>query len=131
MRADRKKNTAKVAKEIINNPLKTEREIASAIGVNHSTVNRIKEELQQTAPKDDRIVWLTEKDFEVQLLVQNETVRRLVNAPTEIRDPDLIRFGEFAMKRYQLLRWDATERIEVQELDAERKAIIAKRYINV
>jgi len=31
MRADRKKNTAKVAREIINNPLKTEREIASAI----------------------------------------------------------------------------------------------------
>jgi len=35
------------------------------------------------------------------------------------------------MKRYQLLRGDATERIEVQELDEERKAIIAKRYINV
>lgn len=127
----RTKNIAKVAKARLKNPTDTTREIEEKTWIDHSTVSRIDKQLQQIAPKDDRIVWLTEKDFEVQLLVQNETVRRLVNAPTEIRDPDLIRFGEFAMKRYQLFRWDPTERIEVQELDAERKAIIAKRYINV
>lgn len=60
--------------------------------------------MQQIATKDDRILGLTEKDFEIQNLVQQETVRRLIETPKEVRDNDLVRFGEFAMKRYQLFR---------------------------
>ena len=62
------------------------------------------EELDENGRKDDRILGLTEKDFEIQNLVQQETVRRLIETPKDVRDNDLVRFGEFAMKRYQLFR---------------------------
>ena len=127
----RKKNVAKIAKARLENPTDTTREIEEKTWIDHSTVSRIDKQLQQIATKDDRIIWLTDKDFEIQNLVQWETVRRLTTKPEEIRDPDLVRFWEFAMKRYQLFRWEATEIVEVQDLSEERKAIIAKRYINV
>lgn len=121
MRADKAKNVAMVAKAIITDPLRTEREIADELWVNHTTVNRAKQELQHTAPKDDRIVGLTDKDFEIQTLVADETVRRLKEGKADIKDNDLKWFGEFALKRYQLLRWEATERSEVKVSDVSSK----------
>ena len=49
MRTDKAKNTAKVLKEVIKNPLSTEREIAKESWVSKSSVNRAMQELQNNS----------------------------------------------------------------------------------
>ena len=102
-RADKLKNVANVAKELLKNPAQTEREIAKKIGVDRSTVNRAKTELHAIAPKDVRLSDLIDGDLAVQELAQAEIMRRLVENPAEISGNDLKGFSEMSLKRSQLL----------------------------
>ena len=108
MRADKATNIANVAKELLENPLQTERQIADTLWVNHTTVNRAKQELQQTAPKDDRIVWLTDRDFDLMKVIQQEKFARL-QEPENVNNNDLDKWENTAVKRYSLFRWSATD----------------------
>ena len=108
MRADKATNIANVAKELLENPLQTERQIADTLWVNHTTVNRAKQELQQTAPKDDRIVWLTDWDFDLMKVIQQEKFARLQD-PENVNNNDLDKWENTAVKRYSLFRWSATD----------------------
>lgn len=64
MRTDKKKNISKVAKELLNNPLLTEREIAENTWLWNWTIHRAKEELEQIGAKDPKIIHITDKDLE-------------------------------------------------------------------
>lgn len=109
MRTDKAINVANVAKELLENPLQTEREVANSLWINHTTVNRAKQELQQIAPKDDRIVWLTDKDFDLMKIIQKEKFSRLEEDPKWINNNDLDKWENTAVKRYTLFRWDVTD----------------------
>lgn len=63
-RTDKRKNVGKVAEKLIENPNKTEREIAKETWLWKSTVNRAKQELGQTGAKDPTIAYIVEKSKE-------------------------------------------------------------------
>lgn len=108
-RTDKKRNLAKVAKVIIENPLLTEREIAKKAKVANWTAHRAKKEIEQNGAKDDRIVGLTDEDFEIQKIIQAEKRRRL-EKPEKISNKDLDTRDNSAMKRYTIFRWSATNK---------------------
>jgi len=108
-RADKKRNVDKVAAELAKNPLATERELAKETGVSKSAVNRAKKEVGRSGVKDDRIVHLTDKDFELMQLIQSEKERRLYEEKDKINNCDINRWEETAVKRYTLFRGDATD----------------------
>jgi hypothetical protein len=86
VRSDKKKNQAKVAKEMLKNPVASQREIAKAAGVAVSTVNVHKEEIEQnqTLAKDPRIKAISDDDLTIVKLVQKETIVRLED-PEELK----------------------------------------------
>ncbi len=108
MRADKATNIANVAKELLENPLQTERQIADTLWVNHTTVNRAKQELQQTAPKDERIIGLTDRDFELMKKIQDVKFKR-IETDDIINNSDIDKWEQTATKRYSFFRWSATD----------------------
>lgn len=63
-RTDKRRNIGKVAEELIENPNKTEREIAKETWLWRWTVNRAKQELEQTGAKDPTIAYIVGKSKE-------------------------------------------------------------------
>lgn len=109
MRVDKIKNTSKVLKEILTDPLLTEREIAEKTWVSKSSVNRAMQEMGQIGAKDEKILKITNKDFELMNLIQEEKFRRLQEDKENINNSDINRWEETATKRYTLFRWNATD----------------------
>lgn len=111
MRSDKKKNIAKVAKSLVENPLQTEREVAESLWINHATVNRAKQELQQIAPKDDRIVWITDKDLQNIILMQQVVTAKIQDTEemSKTRIGELAQAMREATARYSLFAWNATD----------------------
>ena len=109
MRVDKAKNISKVAKELLENPLQTERELANNLWIWAWTVNRAKQELEQNGAKDDRIIWLTDKDFELMKQIQEVKFKRL-QEDEQINNNDLDKWENTAVKRYSLFRWSATDK---------------------
>lgn len=108
MRADKATNIAKVAKEILSNPLQTERQISEWLWIWAWTVNRAKQELEKNGAKDERIVWLTDWDFDLMKLFQQEKFTRM-QSPEKVNDNDLDKWENTATKRYSLFRGNATD----------------------
>lgn len=77
MRVDRRKNVEKVAIAKIKKPLSTQREIAKATWVWLWTVNRAEQEMEQIGTKDERILTLTDTDFEIMVLAQGRIKDKL------------------------------------------------------
>lgn len=109
-RKDKLKNKAKVIKTTLINPLNTDRETAKELWIWKSTVNRIKQELGQDGTKDDRIIGLTDEDFNLMLDIQKEKKRRLQEEKGELNNNDIDKWENTATKRYSLFRWDATDK---------------------
>ncbi len=63
-RTDKRKNVGKVAEKLIENPNKTEREIAKETWLWNWTVNRAKQELEQSGAKDPTIAYIVDKSKE-------------------------------------------------------------------
>jgi hypothetical protein len=66
-----KRNKDLLTAELIKQPLATKTELAKAVGVNRSVVTKHWEEMKARATKDDRVVSLTDDDWEIQKLIQN------------------------------------------------------------
>lgn len=113
MRVDKIKNVQKVMKEVIKNPLATQREIAEKSWLSLWAVNGNLKEIEQIWTSSDLIIDFVKSDMEVQEKIQEELMRRLTTAPQDIRDPDLKWYAEFALKRSQLLQGRPTEKTEV------------------
>lgn len=108
MRVDKKKNVSKISKELLKNPLQTERELAEKTWVSKTTAHNIIWELDQIWPKDPKVVLLTDKDFDMMIKIQDEKFKRL-EKPENINHNDLDKWENTATRRYTLFRWDATD----------------------
>ena len=103
-RTDKKRNVDKVTAALAKNPLATEREIAAITNIGKSTVNRAKAEVGQAGAKDNRIVSLTDKDFELMQLIQKRKFERLEDEEKPVNDNDLNNWDKEAKARYTLFR---------------------------
>lgn len=102
IRSDKAKNTAKVLKEVINNPLSTQREIAEKTWMWLWSVNRNLKEVEQIGT-NEKIVDLVALDIEMQELATAEMIRRLKHETEKVNNTDIVRFNETSLKRSQLL----------------------------
>jgi hypothetical protein len=114
MRSDKAKNIDKVAAAIVRNPLGSLEELGKESGVSHQTVKRLRgsPEMLITVKKVPRIFALTEKDLELQELLQDEQMKRIKNSETlkDIRTIELAQLAEKSLARYMHLRGDATDK---------------------
>ena len=109
-RSDKKSNIDKVEASLAKNPLQSEREIAKDTWIGNWTVNRAKKELEQNgATKDNRIVNLTNKDFELMQLIQERKFDRMKDKNNPVNDSDVNNWDKEAKARYTIFRWDATD----------------------
>ena len=102
MRTDKAKNTAKVLKEIINNPLQTQREISKNTWVWLWSVNRALDELEQIGT-NEAIIDFVALDLELQWLATKEMIRRMKENADKVNNQDIVRFNETAFKRSAVL----------------------------
>ena len=111
MRADKKANIAKVAKVILNNPLASQRDIAEETWLSVWNVNDKLNKLEQEGKKDDRIIWITDKDLSILTIGQREIERRL-NDKDEVEKMRTVEISQVIKEstaRYSLFRWNATD----------------------
>jgi len=77
-RVDKTKNKIKVIKELLRDPLQTDREIAKQTNIGKSSVNRAKQEMGQFGTKSNIIDEIIKKDAEIVKLTQAEIQRRIL-----------------------------------------------------
>ena len=106
-RVDARKNKAKVAKEILKNPLQTERQIAKKTWLWNSTVHEHKKDLKSS--KDERIVWICDGDLDNVTLWQKELYRRLNEKPHNEKTSDIVQIMREGTVRYSTFIWDVTD----------------------
>ena len=113
------------------NPDNSLRDIREETGVNHQTVSDILEEnLNEALTSSDKVKTL----FDMNVEIINTATQKVLTAvqllnPLRISEAkEMQSIVETAFKQNQLLSGKATDRIEVNELDQTRKALIAKRY---
>ena len=102
-----------VTKELLKDPTLTIREVAEKTWVSKSTVaNYINEDLDKIGQKDDRILWVCEKDFEIVQLWQALISERLKdkNETDKMRTFEIAQTIEKSEKRYMLFKWTATDK---------------------
>jgi hypothetical protein len=114
MRRDKAKSVDKVIAAITKNPTGSARELAASSGLSSKTVERLigSPEVSQTVRKVPRIFALTEKDLELQELLQDEQMKRIKNPEDlkDIRTIELAQLAEKSLARYMHLRGDATDK---------------------
>lgn len=110
MRVDRRKNAEKVVKARLRKPLSTTREIAKIAKIDHWTVARIDKEIPQIATKDDRIITLTETDFDIVTLAQMRIKEKLEDEEEmkKTRIGEISGVAKESAARYNIFRWDLT-----------------------
>lgn len=110
-RSDKAKNIAKLIKEIIKNPLSTERELAKITWLSKTTVHNLKKELDQIWPKSENILEICRTDFNIVKLWQAEINRRLwiSSELDKMRTFEIAQTIEKSEKRYMLFKWKATD----------------------
>ena len=108
-RVDKTKNKIKVIKELLKNPLQTDREVEKKTKVWKSIVNRAKKELGQNGAKSNIIDEIIRKDAEIVQLAQNELQRRITEDPTKVSTRDIISAWDVSAKRYSIFKWQATD----------------------
>lgn len=110
-RSDKLRNRAKVIKATLQNPLKSQREIAKQVWVSKGTVSNVQQELGQTWPKDDRILWICEADLEIIRLWQKIIADKLNDKKyvKKMRASEVSQVIAENTRRYTLLKWDATD----------------------
>lgn len=110
-RKDRARNRAKVIKAKLKSPLKTEREIAKETKVSKSTVNRISKELGQKGTKDERILWICDKDLEIITIGQKLILEKLWDKKqmARLKPHEISQVIAENTRRYSLFKWNATD----------------------
>ena len=113
MRADKKKSLSKVTKELLTNPIQTVREVAMKTWVSKSTVaNYINENMDELGHKNKDIIQITDTDLEILKLWQKEIFKRLqdIEELQKMRTFEIAQTIEKSEKRYQIFRWDVTNK---------------------
>ena len=107
MRADQAKNHRKIVKDVLLDPLKSQRERADDLWVWKTTIQEHMQTIKTT--KDDRIIGLTDEDFRMMQKIQGRKFARLDDLDTPVNDTDLNNWDREAKARYSLFRWSATD----------------------
>lgn len=110
-RVDKRKNIEKVAIAKIKNPLITQREIAKKTGVSLWTVNAAAKVIEQYWNKDERIITLTNTDFDIVVLAQKRIKDKLED-DLEMRKTRIWEISWVAREsaaRYSTFRWSITD----------------------
>jgi len=97
-------------KQVLTNPLQTQREIAKKEWIWLWTTNRHIKELEQTGTKDDRILWICDKDIEIVELCLKEITDKIKNKTEEIKARDLSAIAKESSARYSIFKWDITDK---------------------
>ena len=111
IRWDKKKNIAKVAEELLNNPLSSVREVAEKTWVSKSTVaNYINKDLDKLGQKDKSILEVCNVDFDIVKIWQEIIKQRLQDKEevSKMRTFEIAQTIEKSEKRYMLFKWEAT-----------------------
>lgn len=112
MRVDKRKNIEKVIKEKIKNPLATTREIAKKTGVSKSAVaDHVQNNLDKIGQKDERIMLLTDKDFDIVKLAQQRIEEKLMDEAEmkKTRIGEISTVAKDSAARYTIFRWELTD----------------------
>ena len=109
MRVDKKINHNKVAKDVLLNPLKTQRERAEDLWLWKTTIQEHLQEVKTT--KDDRIINITDTDLNIVEKGQKEIDRRLSESEelSKMRTVEISQVIKESTARYSLFRWSATD----------------------
>lgn len=110
IRVDKAKNKSKIVKEVLKNPLQSQREIAKKVWLWKTTIQEHLQDIKTT--KDDRILWVCEKDFEIVTLWQSIIAERLKDKEEvkKMRTFEIAQTIEKSEKRYMLFKWEATDK---------------------
>ena len=110
IRVDKAKNKSKIVKEVLKNPLQSQREIAKKVWLWKTTIQEHLQDIKTT--KDDRILWVCEKDFEIVTLWQEIIKQRLQDKEEvkKMRTFEIAQTIEKSEKRYMLFKWEATDK---------------------
>jgi len=111
MRTDKAKNTAKVLKEVIKNPLSTEREIAEKTWISNWTAHNIKWELEQIWAKSQIILEICDLDINLVKKWLKELDRRFSDKEemNKIRPTEISQVIKDSSWRYQIFKWKGTD----------------------
>ena len=110
IRVDKAKNKSKIVKEVLKNPLQSQREIAKKVWLWKTTIQEHLQDIKTT--KDDRILWVCEKDFEIVTIWQEIIKQRLQDKEEvkKMRTFEIAQTIEKSEKRYMLFKWEATDK---------------------
>ena len=111
IRSDKAKNISKVLKEVINNPLASEREIADNTWVSKSSVNRAMQEMGQIGAKSEIILEICDLDINLIKKWLLEINRRFSDTEEikQINAKDISTIIKESSARYTLFSWEATD----------------------
>ena len=127
VRKDKIKNTAKIIKEVLKNPLATQDELVIKTGLWKGTVNRNIQELDQNGLLSDSIDKICNNDKELIWLVSWLNIREIKKYvdKDEVSLTDLRIINDITEKstrRYTLFKWDITNKDgwlkNIQEIDS-------------
>lgn len=109
MRTDKAINHNKVAKDVLLNPLKTQRDRAEDLWLGKTTIQEHLQEVKTT--KDDRILFITDTDLNIVEKGQKEIDRRLSEREEldKMRTVELSQVLKESTARYSLFRGNATD----------------------
>lgn len=109
MRKDKKKNVDMVSAYRAKNPLATECEVSKELWMSSWTVHRCFKEMEKNGEvKDERIIHLTDWDFDIMQKIQEIKKNRL-EKPDDVSNKEVDLRENTATKRYSLFRWKATD----------------------
>lgn len=108
-RVDKTKNKIKVIKELLRDPLQTEREIAKNANISNWTAHKTKKEVEQRWAKSNIIDDIIKKDAEIVKLVQDELKKRIKDNPSKVSTRDIISAWDVSAKRYTIFKWNVTD----------------------
>lgn len=110
MRTDKAINHNKIAKDVLLNPLKTQRDRAEDLWLWKTTIQEHLQEVKTT--KDDRILFITDTDLNIVEKGQKEIDRRLSEREEldKMRTVELSQVLKESTARYSLFRWSATDK---------------------
>ena len=136
IRWDKKKNIAKVAEELLNNPLSSVREVAEKTWVSKSTVaNYINKDLDKLGQKDKSILEVCNVDFDIVKIWQEIIKQRLQDKEevSKMRTFEIAQTIEKSEKRYMLFKWDITNNdwwLKEININQSQMELIANRILN-
>lgn len=110
MRVDKEINHNKVVKDVLLNPLKTQRDRAEDLWLWKTTIQEHLLEVKTT--KDDRIISITDTDLNIVEKGQKEIDRRLSESEElgKMRTVEISQVLKESTARYSLFRWSATDK---------------------